>query len=346
VNYRILEEQGKRVLAVDAVEKAWGPNYLRLGIGLSSDFSGEAYFNLLATHRMTWLNRLGAELRTDVQLGFNNNLRIEFYQPFNVAGNYFFAPHAQAGQDRVNLYSGANRVATYNIGSRIVGLDFGVNFQQIGQLRFGVEGGKVTPSLYTGSPIISPGAEDHSQGGFRTQLVFDQLDNVNFPRHGWNANLNVYNSSTSLGASANYGKWRAAGSAAFTSGEDTARFNLVAGGKLGSNALPAYDQFQWGGFLQQSGYATGQLLGTSMQYGQLVYFHRILRGSIFDGAFGGVSLEAGKYGNPLVAGNTDGVLKSMALFVGADSPVGPVYFGYGRSADRTDSFYFYLGRPY
>ena len=31
VNYRILEEPGKRVLVVDAVEKAWGPNYLRFG---------------------------------------------------------------------------------------------------------------------------------------------------------------------------------------------------------------------------------------------------------------------------------------------------------------------------
>jgi len=39
VNYRIIDEPGKRVLAVDAVEKAWGPDYLRLGIGLSSDFS-------------------------------------------------------------------------------------------------------------------------------------------------------------------------------------------------------------------------------------------------------------------------------------------------------------------
>ncbi len=70
VNYRILDEPGKRVLVVDAVEKAWGPNYLRLGIGLSSDFSGETYFNVLASHRMTWLNPLGAEFRTDVQLGF------------------------------------------------------------------------------------------------------------------------------------------------------------------------------------------------------------------------------------------------------------------------------------
>ena len=81
VNYRILEEPGKRVLAVDAVEKSWGPDYLRFGLGLSSDFTGDAYFNLLAAHRKTWLNSLGAEWRTDVQIGHNNSLRTEFYQP-------------------------------------------------------------------------------------------------------------------------------------------------------------------------------------------------------------------------------------------------------------------------
>jgi NTE family protein len=76
-----------------------------------------------------------------------------------------------------------------------------------------------------------------------------------------------------------------------------------------------------------------------------MYYRRIVRGGIFDGAYGGVSLEIGNYVNPLVPGNASGVLKSMALFVAADSPVGPAYLGYGRAADGTRSFYFFLGRP-
>ncbi len=51
VNYRVIEETGKRVLSVDAIEKSWGPNYLRFGLGLSSDFTGDAYYNLLASYR-------------------------------------------------------------------------------------------------------------------------------------------------------------------------------------------------------------------------------------------------------------------------------------------------------
>ena len=80
---------------------------------------------------------------------------------------------------------------------------------------------------------------------------------------------------------------------------------LKVGGKIGSDPLPRYDQFQWGGFLQQSGYATGQLLGENMKFGRMMYYHRILRGSMLEGAYAGFSLEAGKVGNPLVPGNPE-----------------------------------------
>ena len=345
VNYRILEEPGKRVMAVDAVEKAWGPNYLRLGLGLSSDFTGETYFNVLAGHRMTWLNSLGAELRTDLQLGFNNSLRMEFYQPLNVTGRYFIAPRVAIEQERVNLYRGSDRLAVYNVGRRTAALDFGVTFDQYGAIRLGIARGQLIPRLDTGPSLIDPSDVTYSQGAFTTDLTLDQLDNVNFPRQGWAAHVSLYHSNTGLGADADYTKWLAGGSLVHSFGENTVRFNAKAGGKIGSDPLPTYDQIQWGGFLQQSGYSTGQLVGGTVQFGQAMYYRRIVRGGLFDGAYGGLSLEVGKYSNPLVPGNTSGVLKSMALFVASDSPVGPVYLGYGWAADSTRSFYFYLGRP-
>ena len=86
MNYRFLEEPGKRVLAVDAIEKSWGPDYLRFGLGLSSDFQGDAYFNLLASYRRTWLNSLGAEWRNDLQIGRTSSFMSEFYQPLDDRG--------------------------------------------------------------------------------------------------------------------------------------------------------------------------------------------------------------------------------------------------------------------
>jgi NTE family protein len=346
VSYRIVDEPGKRVMAVDAVEKAWGPNYLRLGIGLSSDFTGETYFNAIAGHRMTWLNSLGAELRTDLQVGFDNSLRMEFYQPLNVDGRFFVAPRLQFSQERVNLYRGEERLAVYNVGSRLAALDLGVVIGQYGSFRLGVEGGQLIPRLDTGPSLIDPSDVSYARGAFKASATLDQLDNVNFPRKGWSANVAVYNSNTALGADAGYTKWLSSGSLVQSFGENTVRFAFRAGGKIGSDPLPAYDQFQWGGFLSQSGYATGQLVGADIQYGQLMFYRRIVRGGLFDGAYGGVSLEVGNYANPLVPGNASGVLKSIAFFVASDSPVGPAYLGYGRAADSTQSLYFFLGRPF
>jgi NTE family protein len=121
---------------------------------------------------------------------------------------------------------------------------------------------------------------------------------------------------------------------------------LKAGGKIGSHALPDYDLFQWGGFLMQSGYAPGQLLGGNLLFGRALYYHRIMRGSLLEGAYAGLSLEVGRVGNPLVASNSSATLKSGSLFIAADSPLGPAYLGYGRSTDGTANFYFFVGRPF
>jgi NTE family protein len=115
---------------------------------------------------------------------------------------------------------------------------------------------------------------------------------------------------------------------------------------MGSNPLPRYDEFQWGGFLQGSGYRTGQFVGEQIKYGRAMYYHRILRGSLLEGAYAGLSLEGTKVSNPVVPGNADGFLKSAALFVAADTPIGPAYLAYGRARDGTYSYYFYLGRPF
>ena len=59
VSYRLIDGPDRRILAVDAVEKSWGPTYVRFGLSLYSDFRGDNGFNLLASVRRTWLNKLG-----------------------------------------------------------------------------------------------------------------------------------------------------------------------------------------------------------------------------------------------------------------------------------------------
>jgi NTE family protein len=205
--------------------------------------------------------------------------------------------------------------------------------------------GDVRASVDTGPSALEPDPNKVNQGAFRGRLFFDQLDNANFPRSGYGGRLEVFNSTTGLGATQNYTKWSLDGQAAHSFGDHTFNLGLRFGGKIGGDPIPGYDQFNWGGFLQQSGYRTGALLGESIQFGRLVYFNRLARFTLIPGIYAGVSLEAGRVGTPFIPGNQTGTLLSAAAFFGLDSPIGPVYLGYGRTESGFSSFYFYLGRP-
>jgi NTE family protein len=346
VAYRVLEEDDETVLAIDATEKAWGPDYLRFGLGLTSDFSGDAFFDLRGSYRQTWLNDRGAEWRTDAQIGRTTGIYSEFYQPLTAGGPLFVAPHVSLQRETIDLYEDDDRIATYDVDSGLAGLDLGSQFNRYGEARLGVLFGEYRPTLDTGPEYLSPGADEITQGAFTGQLKLDQLDSVHFPRSGWRTKLDLLKADDALGADDTYGTWMLDSTAAISMGNHTFNLGLVAADQIGSDPLPRYQYFQWGGFFRQSGYAPGQLLGDSLQYGRLMYYHRILEGSMFEGAFGGFSLEAGKIGNPLVPTNSDDWLKSGSLFMAVDSPLGPVYLGYGHAEDGNSNLYFYLGRPF
>jgi NTE family protein len=346
VTFRFMDVPGSRVLEVVPVEKSWGPDYLRFGLGLSTDFKGDAFFNLLASYRKTWLNSLGAEWRTDLQVGRTTQLVTEWYQPLNAEGSFFVAPHAGVQRSSADLYQGKNRIASYAMASALVGVDVGMQLRQYGVIRLGMVGGVQEPKLDTGPTSLSPGASNISRGAFTAGVLLDQLDSVHFPRSGWKATADVYNSNGTLGADDKYTKWDIGGSGAYSFGEHTINAAAQFGGKMGSNPLPRYDQFQWGGFMQMTGLRTGQLYGERLSYGKLMYYQRVMRGTLLEGAYAGIALEAAKIGNPLVPGNTSDWIKGASLIFAADTPLGPAYIGYGRASGGNSNLYFFLGRPY
>jgi NTE family protein len=71
-----------------------------------------------------------------------------------------------------------------------------------------------------------------------------------------------------------------------------------------------------------------------------------MKGTLLEGAYAGLMLEAAKIGNPLVPGNTDDWIKGASVIFAADTPVGPAYLGYGRASGGNSNLYFYLGRPF
>jgi len=345
IGYRIIEEPGRRVLDVDAAEKAWGPNYLRFGLGLASDLHGQNTFNAAVSYRRTWINALGGEWRTDAQIGQTSRFYSEFYQPLTVGNLLFVAPQVELERRTVDVFQASQRIARYDVRESTLALDVGSSVTKYGEARAGVVVGVVDASLDTGPAELAPPDTRPRIGAYRVRAIFDQLDSANFPRFGSAASVNVKLSSKSLGATDEYQRWDADFLAAHSFGPHTFRVAGKFGGTFGNDPLPPYDLFQWGGFLQQSGYPTGALLGQRLAFGRVEYTYKLAQQRLLEGLYAGVSLEAGRVGSPVVQGNPAGTLKSLGIYLGADTPIGPFYLGYGFAADGNHSAYLFLGRP-
>jgi NTE family protein len=343
IDYRISQEPGKRVLLIQPKEKSWGPDYFRIGLGLATDFSADSQFNLLASYRKTWLNRLGGEWLSEVQVGKDNRLFTEFYQPIEARGRYFIAPSASIGQSTRGVYLNGDRIAEYQIVRSKLGVDAGAVLGTWGELRVGPLWQYVKASVNTGSPLLPTLAERSAGLGFR--LVGDHLDHAWFPRDGHRAIVTGYWADQSLGSSSNYKRLEGRLTYATSWGPHT--FNAEArGGTAFNTNMPAYDTFALGGPLQLSGYHIGEFSGREMAFGRLLYYNRTIKlpDLLGSGVYVGGSLEAGRVQSRFDGQPSDNTKWSSSVFLAADSFLGPGFVGLGFAPGRWN-VYMLLGAP-
>jgi NTE family protein len=359
VNYTVQEVDGKRTLIILVKEKP-ERNYVRFGLELEAALGDQADFNLLASHRMKWLNSFGGEWRNDVILGRDVLLSTELYQPLSARQYLFVAPNLRYSIDRFDLFADDLRFAEYRDQTTSVGIDLGANFIQYGEARAGVRIGYRDFDLRSGGLFILPGPGDVpvtlpqgeavQVGAFTLSATLDRLDNINFPRKGYFARGNLYASTDLLGADDEYTRWDARLSAPITWGAHTVEVLAAAGGKLGSDLVPLYDQFELGGFLNLSGLRRAQLRTEDFYFARLIYRANVANVPLFEGVYVGGSLEVARlrplvpiwHGKPF---SGDLTVKAASVFLGVDSPLGPLYLGFGYESRYNLAVYLYLGRP-
>ena len=344
IDYLIEEGAGGRTLIVRPREKEWGPDYLRFGLGLASDFQGDSIFNVLVQYRRTWLNRLGGEWLSEAQFGQTSYLATTFMQPLHERGVYFVAPYARFGETRRALFVGEDRIAEYLARDTRLGLDGGANLGTWGELRLGALWRKVKAEVETGSTLLP--AADERTAGMRARLIADQLDHAWFPRGGFRVVGSAYVADKAFGSDHNYKRVEGEALAAGQRGAHTYSFYLSGGSDL-HTAMPGYETFTLGGPLQLSGYRIQEFSGQRFGFGRLMYYNRTipLPDILGSGVYVGASLEAGQ-----VHGRVDGLpergtLWSGSMFLGAETFAGPAYFGIGFGEGGRVAVYLLIGAP-
>ncbi|HSD73693.1 MAG TPA: patatin-like phospholipase family protein [Steroidobacteraceae bacterium] len=343
VRYRVDSEGGARQLTVEPREKSWGPNYLRFGMDLSTDFDGESSFTLLGDHRMTWLNSRGLEWRNRVALGDLTGIVSELYQPLDLAREWFVAPRGFAFQQLDSIFIGEDSVSEYRNRRGGIGVDLGRRFGTLGELRVGYDYGAVSFRTATGVQVFD--REYDHVGSLGARLLIDQFDHWDFPTKGYLLRAEARASRPELGADLDYDTGVFQLEKAFGSDRNRYRAGLVYTSSFDTER-PIHDAFALGGFLRLSGYADREILTDGALLGRFVYERKIAHlAPVSRGLFVAASIEAADIEERLNGPQVSSVLWSGALFLAADTILGPLYVGAGFAESGNGAAYLFLGRP-
>jgi NTE family protein len=290
------------------------------------------------------LNSNNGEWRATALLGDQPAFHLDIHQPFGRVGRYFVAPSLKFDSMLLNEFQARDRIAEARVRTVSADVGFGRELGTWGEVRLGMRRTSGDIDLEVGAPIqLTAGSFDESQ--LFARLSADTLDSVAFPRSGMFANLE-WRTSNRHGADAggDFDQLSVDAGIARTWGiytmYSTFRYDSTIEGEA-----PFTSQFRLGGLFDLSGLGpqslTGQhaaRIGTS--------FYRRLNDLALAPAFGGFSLEYGNVWDRRSDMSFDDGILGGSIWVGVDTPVGPVYLAYGWAQEGDGAYYIVLGRVF
>ena len=185
------------------------------------------------------------------------------------------------------------------------------------------------------------------EGYYQLRYSFDTVDDVDFPREGEDIGLTLRQYDPSLGSDRRYRQWEFRLDKAFSFGLDT----LVFGGRYGrtpDDAEIVTSSFLLGGARQLSGFRQDALSGQNISLARMIYYRRMTPRSFLPLDFPlylGASLERGRAWNNDNAFDS-GYINAGSIFIGYETPLGPLNFSYGLNDEAERALYPNLGRSF
>ncbi|MDD3643720.1 MAG: patatin-like phospholipase family protein [Candidatus Krumholzibacteria bacterium] len=340
VYYDVGEEGERSILEVKARENSWGPNYLQLGVAVFEDYE-QPNFNLALAYTRTAINRLGGEWRTGIQLGQEPGAFTELHQPLDLSLKYFAHVRASIGEDAANIFDpDGNRIMELGVRRGGIEAALGRELGAWGEVRGGVlrESGRI--EVLTGDPAIPD--EEFDAGEAYVQFYVDELDALTFPRSGWSLRLRGTAGIEDLGSDGEFRQGTAEGSLALSKG----RFTVFLGAQTGTTQdsdAPFQSRFRLGGFASLSGLEQDELIGQHMGLLLGTAYVR-LRGGSTAAVYAGGSLEYGNVWESRSEITAESGVPAGSVFVGIDTPIGPIMLAFGLAEGGRTNYYLSLGQ--
>jgi NTE family protein len=336
------------ILEVTARRNSWGPNYVRFGLSLQDDFSGNSTYNAAARMVLADIGPLAAEWVWDAQLGVEPRIATEAHIPFGDAARWFLMPQARYELRNVPVLRGEERLAEFRLRTTEYGVDIGRELSNVGELRGGVRRITGRTRLRLGDPQVF-GTQEFDVREFFGRVSYDTLDDRNFPRRGQYLVTEWRGERKQLGSPRDADLVTFDWLAARSRGRDTVALWSSFGTQIEGGDDDIRTLFPLGGFLNLSGFAPQSIAARHFAITRALYYRQIGRGGegfLNVPAYAGLSFELGNVWDERGDISFGSARKQGSVFFGFDTLLGPVYLGSGFGEDSNTNFYLFLGRTF
>jgi NTE family protein len=343
VSYRIEDTPEGNVLVVKARPNNTGTDYFRFGFDLANDFEGRSTYNFALSYTRTAMNSLNGEWRTQGTLGETIDLATEFYQPLDAAARFYVRPFAYAGDRPAKLVAGGDELASARVTELRGGGEVGLNVDDALVLMVGAESGWGHERERTGTGLVP--RDSFGIGRAYAGFVYDTFDNLNFPHMGIFAAGRYRWSTSALGADREFHAAEFEANAAFSWERNTVIATVETG--LSWGGRPGLgDLYTLGGPFRLTGYLNGGLSGAQSVLARGIYYRELARfgpSFLHFPLYAGASVEYGGVFDRTGDIGLGGMLWGGTLFIAMDTPLGPLFLGYGASERGEHAIFLSLG---
>lgn len=342
--YRVEKnDKGETTIAVDGKKPKWYDQYFQVGFSLQDDFKGDSAYQLALGARFNSLNEAGAFLDVRLDIGWRPMLELDYYQPLYENSSYFINPIVTLDRYQVPVQVDQSIIAEYERNRIIGGVGLGRKLGKSGELQVGIERGSGRFSRHIGDPSLPEGS--YEIGDYFGKVTVDSRDTPDFPTKGILFDFKTSRNTENLGSSDEFTQLSGTTQIPLTYGVNTLALSTDYGTNL--EAVPANRVFVLGGMFDIAGYQPGGLSASDFFVGRVTYYRELASlGGAFAklNLFGGGEIEMASLRSDIAQIEDDTGLVGGLLFLGADTPILPIYVAAGTNNDHESAVYLNVGR--
>ena len=336
--YEVVKEDGQYGLLVTVKQDERGTSFVETGV----DFTGvsdSSAIDVRLAFLKTNIDDRGSEFRAMVQLGQNQGILTELYKPLGDELKWIVVPKLFAERQNLTEFNPqGDKLGQIDIEKWGGSFQMGREFWRHAALFAGIRRYAGSTQVRVGDPTVPKGAFDG--GEWFLDGSWDRIDNRYFPSRGTYADFEYLWSRTALGADSEFEQFRGSMFTAKTWGLHT----FLLGGRLGltrEGDAPIQNIYLAGGIFRLSGFEPNELSGQNFGMALLGYRYKLFATGWLP-PYVGMTLE---YGNTVeqVDDILDEGLVNASAYMGFNSPVGPLYVGYGFAQGGHRAYFLRIG---